>query len=214
MKTPFLIFDFDGTIANTIPPVENIVRLFNKISKDIKFNKTITKQDVERLREKSLREIVKELHIRFFKLPFIIKKARKELKKDLETSNPFPGIVETLLELKKMGLSLGIITSSKKEDVENFLKRHKLNVFSAIHSESNLFGKSRAISHFLKKQNLQKDDVIYIGDEIRDIDAARKSGIKIISVTWGFNGKKGLLKRIPDFLIDTQEELLKIFKPK
>ena len=39
----------------------------------------------------------------------------------------------------------------------------------------------------LKLMRLGRDEVVYIGDEARDIDAAQKVGIPIISVTWGFN---------------------------
>lgn len=210
--TQTLLFDFDGTIANTIPPLEKITSLFNIISDEIGFNKKVSKNHVERFREMGLREIVKELKIPFYKLPFIARKARTALKTDLEQSIPIEGVVDVLHALKNQGFSLSIITSSKKKDVEDFLQRNNLQFFDFVHSERNLFGKARVIQHFLKKHNLGKGDVVYIGDEIRDIDAAKKAEIKIVSVTWGFNSKVGLQKHMPDFLIDKPKELLEIFE--
>ena len=46
-------------------------------------------------------------------------------------------------------------------------------------------------------------ETLYIGDEVRDIDACRKTGIRIISVTWGFNSKEALCRKNPDFLVDS-----------
>ena len=47
-------------------------------------------------------------------------------------------------------------------------------------------------------------------DEVRDIEAARKSGIKSVAVTWGYNSKDALLKENPDFLINSPDELRNI----
>ncbi|PSB03825.1 HAD family hydrolase, partial [Merismopedia glauca] len=52
--------------------------------------------------------------------------------------------------------------------------------------------------------------VIYVGDETRDIEAARKSKIKAIAVCWGFNFREILAKYKPDFLIDRPSQLLEV----
>jgi len=49
--------------------------------------------------------------------------------------------------------------------------------------------------------------VFYVCDEVRDIEAARKSGISSIAVTWGYNTKDALIKENPDFLANTPDEL-------
>ena len=49
-----------------------------------------------------------------------------------------------------------------------------------------------------------------MGDEIRDIDAAKKTGIKVIAVGWGFNSQEALAAQNPNFLIERPQELIEI----
>jgi phosphoglycolate phosphatase-like HAD superfamily hydrolase len=64
----------------------------------------------------------------------------------------------------------------------------------------------------LRKESLNPEEVVYVGDETRDIEAAKKSQIKVIAVTWGFNSKQVLAAQNPDFLIDRPEELIKVIE--
>jgi phosphoglycolate phosphatase-like HAD superfamily hydrolase len=85
-------------------------------------------------------------------------------------------------------------------------------MFSFIHSELNLFGKSGALDKMLKKYKLHKPDVLYVGDEVRDIEACKKVGVDIVSVTWGFNSREVLEKYQPNKLVGTPEELLQCIR--
>jgi phosphoglycolate phosphatase-like HAD superfamily hydrolase len=57
---------------------------------------------------------------------------------------------------------------------------------------STLFGKSRALSQALSKEHLDPREVIYIGDEVRDVEACQKCGLNVIAVTWGLNSQTAL----------------------
>ncbi len=204
------IFDFDGTIANTIPKDAEIANLFNKFTNEFGIDKQMTEKEVKRLRGLSLKEVVKSLHIRFYRLPFILRKVQKFLHPDLLKSDPIEGMTDVIKKLKEEEYILGIVTSSKKALVENFLKRHGINGFDFIQSGTSLFGKHRIINKLLKKYGFSQEETIYIGDEIRDIEATKKSEVPIISVTWGFNSKEGLKKYLPHFLAEKPADIIKI----
>jgi len=70
--------------------------------------------------------------------------------------------------------------------------------------------KDKAIIELLDQQGLKPHDTIYIGDEMGDIEACRKVGLKIISVCWGFNTKASLERENPDYLVDSPENLSKL----
>jgi len=55
--------------------------------------------------------------------------------------------------------------------------------------------------------------MLYVGDEIRDIRAARKVGIAVAAVTWGFNSQEALAAENPDFLVDSPEKFLALCRP-
>lgn len=204
------IFDFDGTIANTIPTTKGIASLFNRFATELGFTQRITEKDVARFREKNLREIIAMLHIRFYKLPFILRRVQKGLKADLERAKPISGMRDTLSQLKKNGYTLGILTSSKEDVVQKFLSKNNISYFDVIYTGSGLFGKHKVIQKMLKKNHFTKDEVIYVGDEIRDVEATKKAGIHMIGVTWGFNNKKGLAKYAPNFIAEKPHELVDI----
>ena len=66
------------------------------------------------------------------------------------------------------------------------------------------------IKHLLKEKNFSNGDMVYVGDEVRDIKAAKKARVRVIAVTWGLNSRKILEKEHPDYLVDRPQELLKI----
>ncbi|MFH1089296.1 MAG: HAD-IA family hydrolase [Candidatus Uhrbacteria bacterium] len=206
MSPKTLIFDFDGTLADTL---DAAVKIYNDLAP--KFHcRTINLADKEELRNKRPQELFKIFGIAWFKLPFLLFKIQKELHKQIETIKPTENIVETLKSLKTLGFNLGILTSNTKENVAAFLIKNDLtNIFDFIHSDRNFFGKHKAMSHCLKNQNLSTDSVIYIGDETRDIEAAKKANLKIIAVSWGFNSQEALIRTEPDGIVDKPEELLK-----
>ncbi len=198
-----IIFDFDGTIADSS---DVILKIFNRLAPKYGY-RAISHESAQTLRDKEASEIFKSLKIPFYKIPFIIRRARQEFKKELHDTRPIHGIKSAIEELKAHDYTLGILTSNTRENVERFLVDHKLNAFDFIYS-SNIFGKRKVLETILKEQKIKINQVIYIGDETRDIDAARAAGITIIAVSWGLNSSQILAAQNPDELIHTPHELL------
>ena len=87
---------------------------------------------------------------------------------------------------------MGILTSNSSQNVKEFLKNHQLDVFDFTHSVSKFWGKSSGLKRLIRKYKLKPDHLLYIGDEIRDLEAAKKAGIRFAAVTWGYNSSKAL----------------------
>lgn len=207
MNDKVIIFDFDGTIADTF---DAIVRITNRLSTEFGY-KPASAEDVVKFRELTPKEIIKQSGISIFKLPFILKKVKGDLNSEIESVAPVSGIKEVLLDLKNKGYNLGIITSNSKANVNIFLQCHGLkDVFSFIGSGTTIFGKNKIINKFLMHENINLKQAIYVGDEARDIDAAKRSNIKVIAVSWGFNSKEVLARQHPDFLIHHPQELIEV----
>lgn len=203
-----IVFDFDGTIADTIPVS---ITILQKLATKY-YHKTVDGKLIQQLRDKSIPEICKELDISIIKLPFIARKARRELNKEISHLKPINGIRNLLTQLKEQGRTLGIVSSNSKESITKFLKINDLEVFDFIYTNSRIFGKSNSLKRLLRRNKWKAENAIYIGDEIRDIEAAQKAGIKIISVTWGVNSQSKLTSYHPDFLVKSTHELLTLFQ--
>jgi len=204
--TKVIIFDFDGTLADTI---DILLSITNRLSAEFGF-KSATKEELAQLSNLTSWQILKYSGISIFKFPLLIRKLKAELRSEIPTIQLFAGIKEVLLELKKLGFPLGIITSNSRENVLASLENNNLqDTFTFIYSSST-FGKHKVINRWLRKEQINPEEVVYVGDEIRDIDAAKKTGIKIIAVGWGFNSQEALAAHNPDFLIERPQELIEI----
>ncbi len=207
MTQKAIIFDFDGTIADT---VDALVGIANRLAQEFGYI-PIAADELAMLKNLSSREIIKYSGISIFKIPFLVKKVKAELKNKIPELKPIPGIKEVLIVLKTEGNRLGIITSNSQENVTEFLRINELdNLFEFIYSGTTIFGKTTIINNVLKQQQIKPEAVIYVGDETRDIEASKKAHIKVIAVTWGFNSPEILARQNPDFLIHKPSELLDI----
>jgi phosphoglycolate phosphatase len=205
MTAKVVLFDFDGTIADTYQAIANIT---NQLSTEFGY-KALNPEELLLIKNLSSREIVKRSEISIFKLPFLVRRVRTELSKEIAELTPITGIDRVLLELKNRGYILGIVTSNIKENVEVFLAKNQLNsLFTYIYSSTAIFGKHRIINQLIKDNRLDSSDVIYVGDETRDIRSARKSNVGIVAVAWGFNSAEILKEYQPDYLIYQPQELL------
>lgn len=203
--TKTILFDFDGTLADTL---QEGVKIYNQIAREYGC-KPVPQEEIEGLRGKRPQEFLEDYGVTFFKLPRILLRMRDELNYKMRTIQAFPNIVQTILDIHTAGFSLGVLTSNSQDNVKSFLQRnHVEKIFDFVFSEKHLFGKHKAMKRLLKKNNLSPNDVLYVADETRDIEAARKAGVKIISVAWGFNTKEVLLAQKPDVLIHSPAELL------
>uniref|UniRef100_A0A832M3I6 HAD family hydrolase n=1 Tax=Oscillatoriales cyanobacterium SpSt-402 TaxID=2282168 RepID=A0A832M3I6_9CYAN len=202
-----IIFDFDGTIADSF---EAVLKISNQLAAEFGYPKA-QPEDISRLKNLSSREVVRQSKVSPFKLPFLLRRLRYELNQEIHRLKPIPGMKSALLRLKQQGNQLGIVTSNSCENVAAFLEAQELSdVFDFVGSGLALFGKGRVIQRILKQHQLNHADVIYVGDETRDIEAARKIGIQVIAVSWGFNSSQALAAEKPDFLIHQPEELLEV----
>jgi phosphoglycolate phosphatase len=203
----YLIFDFDGTIVNSFC---NVIDKFNLLADEFHFRK-VQPTEIEGLRNLNSRALIKFLKIPLYKLPKVIKKARKFMHADIQLLDSFANLPAVLRQLKLAGISLGILTSNSQQNVSKWLAHHELlNLFDFIHVESNFFGKKRSLKKIMRQYAIDRTSAYYVGDETRDIDAAKQCGINAIAVTWGFNSEMVLLQHAPHHLVREPAELLAI----
>ncbi|NLD49836.1 MAG: HAD-IA family hydrolase [Clostridiaceae bacterium] len=204
-----ILFDFDGTIADS---EESIVEVYNIIADRFSFKK-ITHKEYRLLNNSTVKEKLKILGIPFYRL-FFMGGLDYEFftiyKEYLNKISIFDGMKEILLKLKHSGFKLSIITSNSIDNILLFLKSNNLQIFDDIHSAKGFFGKNRAFVKYLKKHGLRNKDVIYIGDELRDIIACKKANIDMIAVKWGLDSEELLKSGQPEYLVGDCRDIFDI----
>ncbi len=200
-----IIFDFDGTIADSL---EIFIEATNCLSKEFGC-KQISPEQVSYFRTLNLRAMIRQIGIPGWKLPCFLRRFRQELNHLVADLHLVDGMREALLELKQQNYRLGIVTSNSQQNVEHFLAMQGLNhLFEFIYGGQLLSGKTRSLKHLVKLNRAQPQQLVFVGDEMSDVQAAKQAGITSVAVSWGFNHREVLAEATPDFLIDHPEQLL------
>ena len=207
MKYNHLIFDFDGTIADTL---DESLRIYNSLADQYGLRK-ISEGDVAELRHLSLGKLFDHLGVARHRAPKIIYQGTRILKSRIANLPLISGMAEVLPVLRSSADHFGILTSNSVDNVSLFLETRDLqDVFTFVSSTSKLSGKARHLRGIRKSYAMDTEKMIYIGDEIRDIRAAKKAGVAIAAVAWGFNSSESLQAEDPDFLLHHPDELLSL----
>jgi phosphoglycolate phosphatase len=207
----YLMFDFDGTLVDSFYTVLQNLEI---LSDEFHFKK-INLNDRDMLKNLTSKELIKYLQIPFYRLPRVLRRVRESMHEEILTLPLFSRFSQVLSELKNLNCSLGILTSNSLKNVEAWLQHHHIyHLFDFIHAESSYFGKKHLLKALMKKHEMKMESTFYIGDETRDIEAAKKCNIHSIAVSWGFNSETTLQQCNPCYMARKPEDILQIIKEK
>lgn len=200
-----VIFDFDGTLADTL---EESRRIYNHLAPEYNLRE-VTSEELPDLRHFSLLELLGHLNIPKRRVPSLLSRGTALMRGNITRLPLIPGIGDILPEMRDRAEAFGILTSNATANVDLFLRAHGLREhFDFISSTSKLTGKSKHLRAIRKTFSVREEEMLYVGDEIRDIRAAKKAGIAIAAVTWGFNSPESLRAEDPEHLVHAPAELL------
>jgi phosphoglycolate phosphatase len=189
-----VIFDFDGTIADS---EELCFTLLNQIAAKHQYRQ-LERSDLRRLKLMPYPERLELLGVPLSQVPFLAMEARRQYRLGVASLRPFAEIREALQRLQDMGLELHVLSSNSVQSIRKFLAAHELDFFRTINCERNFFGKHIGLRRFLRAHHLDISEVLYLADEVRDVEACRKIDLPIISAGWGFDPIESLEAANPD----------------
>ncbi len=198
MGRALVIFDFDGTIADSFA---ESLSAYNRIAPRLRL-RTVAKDEVPALRRLGAGQLMQALGVPMWKLPRLMIAVRAELMDHFDGVRPVPGIDEALRALAAADHRLAIVTSNSQTNVRAFLARHDLDVFTTIAAGASIFGKARRLRRLVRAANGVHLPAAYVGDTPPDIRAARDAAIAAVGVTWGFADRGPLAAEAPDALVD------------
>jgi phosphoglycolate phosphatase len=203
MPYALVIFDLDGTLADSFPW---FLRTLNDVADRYRFRR-VADEDVERLRHFSTRELLAYLQVPSWKLPSIARHMRK-LKADPSANiTLFDGVDALLRTLADNGVQLALVSSDSEANA-----KHKLGDLAALFTyydcAASLFGKPAKFRRVIRRAGVSASQVIAIGDETRDIEAARAAGIACGAVCWGYAAPEALKAQKPDYVFERMGEIV------
>lgn len=202
----YIIFDFDGTLADSTAVFASA---WNTIAQKYKF-KGIELKEIESLKKLSIAERSKLFDFPMYKLPMILPQFYRLYRQSLNDVHLYDGMKEVLMEIDKKGYKILIISSNSQENILEFLKMNDIHCVSNVLCSNRIFGKDKVIKKFLKDSSITSSEVLYIGDEQRDIVACKKVGVPIIWVGWGYDAIEVVQQEEPEYKVATPQEILNI----
>jgi phosphoglycolate phosphatase len=202
MPYPLVIFDLDGTLADSLPWFRRHV---NSIAERFSFRR-VAEEDVELLRGLGSREILRHLEVPLWKLPGIARHMRRLKAEHLASIELFEGVDTMLRALADGGVRMALVSSDSEVNARRQLGEAAA-LFSWFDCGASLFGKPAKFRRILKRSALDAAQAIAIGDEVRDIEAARAAGIACGAVTWGYATPDTLRALGPDLVFERMQDI-------
>ena len=199
-----VIFDFDGTLSDSGDWFLSVV---DELARKFRF-RTVQPDEVDMLRNKSSRDVIAFLGISKWKLPLIARHVRRLVGRNAHQIELFPGTPDLLEQIAATGVKIALVTSNAEANVRKILGPEHAARIDCFACGSSLFGKAPKFRRVLKKMGVKPGEVLAVGDETRDIDAAREVGMRAGSVLWGYAAEELLIAMRPDVRFRTPQDII------
>lgn len=198
------IFDFDGTLADSFPV---LLRALNAAAGRYGF-RPIDERDALELRGSTPWEVMEHMEVATWQLPMIMHFVRERMARELDAVALFPGMHEVLEDLAAHGTRLAVVTSNSEPSVRHVLGARLAALVCDYRCSVSMFGKRPKMRQVLASTGIAAGDALAIGDEIRDLRAARAESIAFCAVTWGFTTVPAFVAGAPDYIVGRVEDLV------
>lgn len=199
------IFDFDGTLADSFPW---FLVIMNRLADDHGFRR-IEEHEVETLRGRTARQNFADFGVPAWKLPRIGRDFRRHMARDIAQIALFPGVDRLLRGLNERGIRTAVVTSNSADNVRRVLGPDNAALIQHYACGVSIFGKRAKLRGVLRSSGVAAAEAICIGDEVRDLEAAREEGIAFGAVSWGYTNPEALRARRPEEMFSSVDEILR-----
>ncbi len=203
MRYSVVVWDFDGTLADTLALA---VATFNGLAARHGF---LPIDDPAATRGLGMRAFLRRHRVPLLRVPLLMRTYLSQVREQMAAVRLFDGVPELLRGLRADGLRLGVLSSNTAENIGVCLRANGADdLFDFVVGYPRLFGKARALRRLLRREAVEPRRFLYVGDEVRDVEAAHKAGVDAAAVTWGFNAPELLAALRPTFLWSRPEQAL------
>lgn len=207
MSLKLVVWDFDGTLADSLPAA---VRIFNRLAPQFGYAPL---GDVAAARNTGTRQLLRQLGVSLWRLPRLVRAFQAAAAEEADQLKLVPGVTDALAALAAGGTRLGVLSSNREDTIRRCLRANGAeHHFAFVVGYPRLFGKAKALRRILRAERVARTEALYVGDEQRDVDAALRAGVKVAAVTWGFHTADLLRAAAPDFVAADARELAAVFE--
>ncbi len=204
MDYRLVIFDSDGTLADTLPWMRGV---FNELAEAHCFRK-LTPEEFEECRDVHGRDLLRLLGIPPWKVPSLLVAMRRRMAAYDGPLRLYPGMGAALKSLADAGTKFAVVSSNSRANVARVIGPELLPLFLHLDCGAALFGKAAKLRAMVRRADVSIAETIYLGDEVRDAEAARGAGVDFGAVAWGQHRIETLAAERPALLFHSVDELV------
>ncbi|WP_439597878.1 HAD hydrolase-like protein [Falsiroseomonas sp.] len=200
-RPSLVLFDLDGTLADSRALM---FEMLDHAARHFGFRR-IDQAEAEALRDRDARSILRALEVPLWRLPRIA----AHIKALAGTAPPpplFPGAGAMLARLQAAGMTLALVSSNSEANARRALGAEAACIAHWA-CDATLFGKASRFRQVLRRTGRVPAEAMAIGDELRDIAAARSAGLAAGAVAWGYALPSALAAAGPDILFDSMADI-------
>jgi phosphoglycolate phosphatase len=197
------IFDFDGTLADSAGWFAGV---YNDIAARFRLRQ-LDAAGLAALRELDNRAIIRALDVPMWKLPLIARHTRALAADHAHRIALFPGAADLLGRLHTAGVRLAVVSSNAEANVRRVLGPETAALIGHYGCGAGLFGKAARFRRAARRAGVTPGEVLCIGDEARDIEAAARAGMASAAVAWGYAAPTLLKRQGPTLFFDRLDEI-------
>lgn len=198
-----VIFDFDGTLSDS---GGWFLSVMGHLADRYGFH-PVAPEEVEPLRRMPTRDVISRLAIPRWKLPFIARYVRRLFGRNTHHVRLFSGVPEMLAAIEAAGLKIALVTSNSEANARAVLGEANAARIEYWGCGASLFGKAPKFRRVMKASGVEPRHILSLGDETRDIDAAREVGVRAGAVLWGYADPAAFNHLQPDIAFDTPQSV-------
>lgn len=206
--TKLVIFDFDGTLADSFP---FFMQVFNTLADTHGFRR-VGEDELEALRGMEAGAIMRHVGLPLWKFPRVGMQFKAMMAAEISRIPLFDGVPQMLQALHDGGMSLAIVSSNSEENVRGVLGA-SAGCIACYTCGASLLGKRHHLRDLRRTTGFAAREMLYIGDELRDQEAADAEGIAFGAVTWGYTRPDALRARSPAFVFERVADIPALLLP-
>ena len=207
-----VIFDLDGTLLDTIADLANAanyaLQQLGYPTHPVDTIRTYVGNGINKLLERALPEAERNkenvVRMRSHFVPHYDMH-------NADLSAPYPGIVALLEALQAKGVMMAVASNKYQAATEKLVKHYfpTIRFVEVLGQREGIAVKPDPgiVFDILKKANVSKEEVLYVGDSGVDMQTALNAGVDAVGVAWGFRPRTELEAYHPTRVIEQSKEL-------
>ncbi len=204
MKYQLVIFDFDGTLANSYPW---FLSVYSTLAERFHLP-PMQPAELEHLRHLDFSVVLKEKKISPLKAVQMGVYLKKLMSSQIDRIPLVDGMQTVIDELVKHDLKLAVVSSNEEDNVRRVLGAQNAAQIIAFECGVSFLGKTAKFLSILRKTGIHARQALSIGDEVRDLKSSRQAGIDFGAAAWGYNSFERLQEHQPELIFTSPLQIL------